>query len=113
MKLILKNKIILITGVGKGIGKSILEKLVKEKNIIYAVTRSVKDLKKIKKRKNLFLLHGDITKKEVINEIFKLAKKNKHVINCLINIITLIIQVDVYSMPGTLNSLKMPGIIFG
>ena len=85
MKLKLDNKVILITGAGKGIGKEILNKLLKEKNIIYAVTRSVKDFKKIKKRKNLFLLHGDITKKEIIYKIFDLAKKNKHIINCLVN----------------------------
>ena len=75
MKLKLDNKIILITGAGKGIGREILNKLLKEKNVIYAVTRSIKDFKKIKKRKNLFLLHGDITKKEIIYKIFDLAKK--------------------------------------
>ena len=85
MKLKLENKIILITGAGKGIGKEILNKLLKEKNVIYAVTRSIKDFKKIKKRKNLFLLHGDITKKDIIYKIFDLAKKNKHIINCLVN----------------------------
>ena len=85
MKLKLNNKIILITGVGKGIGKEILYKLLKEKNIIYAVTRNINDLKKLKKRKNLFLFYGDITKKEIIDSIFNLAKKNKHVINCLVN----------------------------
>ena len=85
MKLKLKDKIILITGVGKGIGREILDKLLKEKNIIYAVTRSIKDIKKIKKRKNFFIIHGDITKKEIVHKIFNLAKKNKHVINCLIN----------------------------
>jgi len=85
MKLKLENKIILITGAGKGIGKEILNKLLKEKNVIYAVTRSIKDFKKIKKRKNLFLLYGDITKKEIVYKIFDLAKKNKHIINCLVN----------------------------
>ena len=85
MKLKLNNKIILITGVGKGICKEILNKLLKEKNIIYAVTRNINDLKKLKKRKNLFLFYGDITKKEIIDNIFNLAKKNKHVINCLVN----------------------------
>ena len=85
MKLRLDNKIILITGAGKGIGKEILNKLLKEKNVIYAVTRSIKDFKKIKKRKNLFLLYGDITKKEIVYKIFDLAKKNKHIINCLVN----------------------------
>ena len=85
MKLKLNNKIILITGVGKGIGKEILYKLLKEKNIIYAVTRNINDLKKLKKRKNLFLFYGDITKKEIIDNIFNLAKKNKHIINCLVN----------------------------
>ena len=85
MNLNLKNKTVLLTGAGKGIGKKILELLIKEKVIVYAVTRNKSDFKNLKKNKNLYLVSGDITKQSIINNIFSLAKKNKHVFNCLIN----------------------------
>ena len=66
----LNNKVILLTGAGKGIGKEILNLLIKEKVIIYAITRNKQDFRNIKKRKNLFLISGDITNENVINEIF-------------------------------------------
>ena len=37
MILELKNKIVLLTGAGKGIGKQILNLLIKEKAIVYAI----------------------------------------------------------------------------
>ena len=46
----LKNKNILITGAGKGIGLSILEKCINNSGFVYAVTRSKSDLKKFKSR---------------------------------------------------------------
>jgi len=85
MKLNFKNKIVLLTGAGKGIGREILKQLIKEKIIVYAITRNTKDFKKIKNNKNTFLFSGDVRDKEVIENIFKKSKKNKHNINCLIN----------------------------
>tara|TARA_B100000902_G_scaffold246591_1_gene233382 strand:- start:1643 stop:2389 length:747 start_codon:yes stop_codon:yes gene_type:complete len=81
----LNSKVILLTGAGKGIGKEILNLLIKEKVIIYAITRNKQDFKNIKKRKNLFLISGDVTNENVISEIFLTAKKNKHIFNVLIN----------------------------
>lgn len=85
MKLNLKNKVILLTGAGKGIGRAILNLLIEEKVIIYAITRNKQDFKNIKKNKNLFLFVGDVTNQEIINQIFLRAKKNKHKLNCLVN----------------------------
>ena len=85
MKLNLKNKVVLLTGAGKGIGRAILNLLIEEKVIIYAITRNKQDFKNIKKNKNLFLFVGDVTNQEIINQIFLRAKKNKHKLNCLVN----------------------------
>jgi NAD(P)-dependent dehydrogenase (short-subunit alcohol dehydrogenase family) len=85
MKLNLKNKVVLLTGAGKGIGRAILNLLIEEKVIIYAITRNKQDFKNIKKNKNLFLFVGDVTNQEIINQIFLRAKKNKHKFNCLVN----------------------------
>ena len=48
MKLDLLNKVVLLTGAGKGIGKEILSLLIKEKLIVYAITRDLSDFKEIK-----------------------------------------------------------------
>jgi 3-oxoacyl-[acyl-carrier protein] reductase len=85
MNLELKNKIVLLTGAGKGIGRQILDLLIKEKITVYAVTRSSKDLKDVKTNLNVHLFYGDITNEKLINKIFLKSKKNKHNFNCLIN----------------------------
>ena len=85
MNLKFKHKIVLLTGAGKGIGKQILNLLIKEKIIVYAITRNLNDFKNIKKNKNVFLFSGDITNQEVIDNVFLKSKKNKHIFNCLIN----------------------------
>ena len=58
-----------MTGAGKGIGKQILNLLIKEKIIVYAITRNLNDFKNIKKNKNVFLFSGDITNQEVIDKL--------------------------------------------
>ena len=50
MNLDLKKKVILLTGAGKGIGREILNLLIKEKVIVYAITRNKNDFKSIKKK---------------------------------------------------------------
>ena len=85
MNLEFKNKIVFLIGAGKGIGRQILELLIKENIIVYAVTRNSKDLKDIKTNKNIHLFFGDITNQNLINRIFSKSKKNKHNFNCLIN----------------------------
>ena len=43
----LKNKIVFVTGVGKGIGLAIITKIVQEGGFVYGITRSKEDIKKI------------------------------------------------------------------
>jgi len=81
----LSGKIILITGAGKGIGESITKKALNYGGVVYAVTRSKKDLNEYRNSKNCHVVYGDITKIEIIKKIFVLAKKNNHHINCLVN----------------------------
>ena len=80
----LKNKIILLTGVGKGIGFSILEKVILEGAYVYGITRSKKDIKKIKFR-NCKIFTGDVTNIKLIQKIFKQSIIDKKPINCIVN----------------------------
>jgi short-subunit dehydrogenase len=45
-----------LTGAGKGIGKQILNLLIKEKAIVYAITRKKKDFSNIKKKEMFIYL---------------------------------------------------------
>ena len=79
-------KNILITGAGKGIGYECVKVLAKEKNnLVYALIRSKKDLRKFDKLKNVKSFLGDVNKKKDIDKIFKYALNNKVILNCLIN----------------------------
>jgi len=80
----LKNKIILLTGVGKGIGLSILEKVISEGAFVYGITRSKKDIKKIKFG-NCKIFNGDVTNIKLIQKIFKQSIIDKKPINCIVN----------------------------
>ena len=51
--MLLKNRTILVTGVGKGIGKAILLNAVKNGAFVYGITRSKKDLVYYKNIKNV------------------------------------------------------------
>ena len=81
----LKNKNILITGAGKGIGLSILEKCINNSGFVYAVTRSKSDLKKFKSNKQVKIYYGDVKNYKLIDRIFKDSILNKKIINCLVN----------------------------
>jgi NAD(P)-dependent dehydrogenase (short-subunit alcohol dehydrogenase family) len=50
--MLLKNKNILVTGVGKGLGENMLENFVKSGAFVYGVTRSKSDVTKFKRYKN-------------------------------------------------------------
>ena len=83
----LKKKIVLITGVGKGIGRSCLEMCINQGAFVIGVTKSKTDsniLNKIYKNK-CKIISGDITKKSTLNKIINFKKKNNIFINSLIN----------------------------
>lgn len=83
--MILENKNVFISGVGKGIGKSMCDIALRNGAFVYGVTRSKEDAKKFKKNKNLKLYCGDISNLNLIKKIFLDSKKNKKLITGVIN----------------------------
>ena len=83
--MILKNKNILITGAGKGIGESCVNNFIKNGGFIYALIEDKKDNKKFKKQKNIKIYNGNVKNIKLISKIFSDSKKNKKPINCLVN----------------------------
>ena len=84
-KLSLKNKNILITGVGKGIGYELLKDFANRGAFVYGLTRSKTDLIKIGKSKNFKVFLGDVRDEKKIEKIFRVSKKDKRFINGLVN----------------------------
>ena len=62
--MILKNKSILITGAGKGIGESCLKNFIEQGGFVFALVRDKKDNKKFKHLKNLRIYNGDVKNKK-------------------------------------------------
>ena len=80
----LKNKVVLITGAGRGIGKYLAEQIVKQDAIVFSIDKKFQ--KKIpKKIKNIFEIECDITDqpkfKKVCSEIIKKKKRIDVLIN--------------------------------
>tara|TARA_B100000700_G_scaffold325905_1_gene435937 strand:+ start:1249 stop:2001 length:753 start_codon:yes stop_codon:yes gene_type:complete len=83
-----KNKNIVLTGGGKGIGKAALEKLYKSGANISLITRSRSDSNLIKRKyssKRVFSYCGDVTEEKDVSEFFRLVKKKMKTIDGLIN----------------------------
>ena len=76
----LKGKKILISGVGKGIGKAMLFHCLKQGAFVVGFTKSQKDITGIKKKNltNLILFKGDASDQKFINYLFKFLKKKKY-----------------------------------
>lgn len=87
MKKLLKNKKILISGVGKGLGYEIMRDCLKNGAFVYGFTRSKNDIKKIKNKfkKNIQIFHGDATDKNFLKKLFLYFEKKKIVLNGLVN----------------------------
>ena len=75
-------KTIIVTGSGKGIGKETSIQAAKSGINVIAISRNTESLKNIK---NIIPLNIDITKKESLNELVKLLKTKKILIDGLIN----------------------------
>ena len=83
--MILKNKNILITGAGKGIGESTVKKIIEKEGYAYIIIKNKKDNKKFSKSKNIKIYNGNVNNKKLIQRIFKDSKRNKRAINCVVN----------------------------
>ena len=82
----LKNQKILITGVGKGIGREIFFEALKAEAYVIGVTRNQKDMKNLDQFKGKYkLFYGDVTKEATINKIFNYLIKNKIKLTGLVN----------------------------
>ena len=83
----LKNKNILISGIGKGLGKEMMIQCIKNGAKVYGFTRSKKDLKEIKFRygNKAKFFHGDVNDKKFLKKLFNFFKNNKIILDGLIN----------------------------
>ena len=66
-----KNKNILITGAGKGIGESTVKKIIEKEGYAYIIIKNKKDNKKFSKSKNIKIYNGNVNNKKLIQRIFK------------------------------------------
>ena len=85
--MMLKKKVVLITGVSKGIGLSCLKLCLQNNAFVVGVSRSKTDFSFLKKNyQNQFkIISGDISKKSTLKKIINYNKKNKLHIDCLVN----------------------------
>jgi NAD(P)-dependent dehydrogenase (short-subunit alcohol dehydrogenase family) len=82
----LKNKNILITGIGKGIGKELFLECIKLEANVYAVCKNKKDLHKFKfNKKKTTIFYGDVTDNKFISTIFNYFSKKKIKLDGLVN----------------------------
>ena len=81
----LNNKTIIITGVGKGIGYDVAQKVIAYGGYVYGVTRSKEHINKFKKSKNCKIFIGDVTKKTTLQKIINFSQKEKRLLTGLVN----------------------------
>jgi NAD(P)-dependent dehydrogenase (short-subunit alcohol dehydrogenase family) len=83
-----KNKNFVLTGAGKGIGKTTLQKLYSSGANIAVITRSTSDIKLIKKnfkKKKVIVFQGDVSKETDIKNFFSFVKFKMKKIDGLVN----------------------------
>lgn len=86
------NKIALITGASKGVGKAISIEFARKKIKLYLVSRNLTNLKKLKNEINkkinfqeIKIIKGDVSKKNSLKNIEKICKNSFGLPNILIN----------------------------
>ena len=83
--MILKNKNILVTGGGKGIGFSTIQDAIKEGAFVYAIIKSKEDVKKFKNKDKIKIFCGSVTDRKLIDKIFRISIKDKRIISGVVN----------------------------
>ena len=79
------KKIVFVSGAGKGIGRSLVISLLRRGAYVYALSRTPKTLDDLKKNKNLKIFYGNVSNLKLIKRIFVYSKKNKKLINSIVN----------------------------
>ena len=81
----LSNKNIIVTGVGKGLGFDLLNKIVSYNGYVYGITKSKEDLIKFKNIKNCKVFLGDVRNTTIFKKVIIQSKKDKRIISGLVN----------------------------
>ena len=79
----LRNKVAVITGAGKGIGRAVAELFLSKGAKVLLVSRTRKDLdsfilKHKKQKENILTIAGDVSKEKTVNEIENCFRRNNH-----------------------------------
>lgn len=80
-----KSRAIIITGVGKGIGRELLSFFTDKNYFVYGITRSSGDFKKIKKLNNSKIFYGDVKNMNIIKKILDDSIKKRRLVSGLVN----------------------------
>ena len=83
--MILKNKTVLITGIGKGIGETTCRIALEEGAFVYGITRTKKDIQKFKNHINLKAYVGDTSNINLLKRILNDSIRHKRLINGIVN----------------------------
>ncbi|MDC0453478.1 SDR family oxidoreductase [Alphaproteobacteria bacterium] len=83
----LDNKVALVTGGAKGLGKSIVEKLHMSGAVVCFTSRDENEIFKVKSldKKNIYPIHADVTKTNDINNVFEFINNKFGKIDILVN----------------------------
>ena len=81
----LSKKNIIVTGVGKGLGYDLLNRIIYYGGFVYGVTRSKSDIKKFENLNNCKIFCGDITNNNIIKKVFKQSMDDKKTIHGFVN----------------------------
>ena len=81
----LKNKVILITGAGRGIGQHLAEKIAEQNAIVYAIDKQFTRKTSKNPIKNLFKIKCDITDQDAFKQVCTDIVRKRKRIDVLVN----------------------------